>query len=81
MHTDSQKKRFLNNSLGHKRTSLHAGWVVSCVSVCVCDGCCVVETCRLCSLCGQAALMHCRSYLMPGKVNEVVALLEEVEMG
>lgn len=34
----------------------------------------------LCSLCGQASLMHCLSYLMPGKVNEVVALLEEVEM-
>lgn len=25
--------------------------------------------------------MHSLSYLMPGKVNEVVALLEEVEMG
>lgn len=33
----------------------------------------------LCSLCGQAALMHCFSYLKPGKVNEVVALLEEVK--
>lgn len=34
-----------------------------------------------CSLCGQAALMLGFSYLSPGKVNEVVALFEEVKMG
>lgn len=36
---------------------------------------------QLCSLCGQAALMLGFSYLSPGKVNEVVALFEEVKMG
>ena len=35
----------------------------------------------LSSLCGLAALMHYLSYLEPGKVNEVLALFEEVKMG
>lgn len=47
LHTHTKKeKAFLNDSLEHKRSFLHVGWVVDCVSASVCDGCCVVETCR-----------------------------------
>lgn len=51
----------------HKGPSLLAGWFA--------------PHTRLCSLCGPAALMLGFSYLSPGKVNEVVALFEEVKMG
>lgn len=56
-----KKKHKVNDSREHKRAFLHVGWGLG--RVCV-------------ALCGQATLMHCLSYLTPGKVNEVVALLE-----
>lgn len=73
----SQKNPFVNDSLEHKGLfgTLDGLWTV-CVTAAV-----LWRHAGLCSLCGQAALMRCLSYLMPGKVNEVVALLEEVEMG
>lgn len=67
-------KHFWMTVLEH-RAFLHIGRFVNCESAC--GGCCVVKARRgLCSLCGQAALMPCFSYLKPSKVNEVVALLE-----
>lgn len=51
-------------------------------SVCVCmlDGHCAAHT-ALSSFCKLAALILFLSYLNPGKVNEVLALLQEVKMG
>lgn len=65
----AQRARELAVSGGreHKGPSLLAGWFA--------------PHTRLCSLCGQAALMLGFSYLSLGKVNEVVALFEEVKMG
>lgn len=54
-------------SMNTKGPSLLAGWLA--------------PHTQPCSLCGQAALMLGFSYLSPGKVNEVVALFEEVKMG
>lgn len=58
---------------------LHGSVCVS-VSVCVFDGHCAAQTAHS-SFCKLAALILFLSYLNPGKVNEVLALLQEVKMG
>lgn len=54
--------------------------VCGCFCLCVFDGHCAAEAMRS-SLCRPAALILYLSYLKPGKVNEVLVLLEEVKMG